>query len=185
MVLCLIAFVGCAGGRFPRVERGKISGERFCRIAIIPLKNETKNYEISKILYKVLLTEMVSETGADVVEEGEVRSFFIYEHIFPGEFLNVDMLRVFRERTGAQAVMGGRIMEAMENRGKVVLAFYLWIRDTYTGKVLWSVYHKRSGEDYLKWLHFGKVSVLSELADKMVQEVLRKLRREGIISCEP
>jgi len=180
-LVCVSILVGCAG-RLPRVEALNTPKERVCRVALIPFKNETSNPVISRVFYRILLSKLVTEAKLDVVEEGAVRSFMMYEYILPGSSFNLDMLRLLRRRTGVQAVIGGRILEATEGKN-VKLSFFMWVRDTKTGRVLWSVYHSRTGEDYQKILHFGKISILSRLADRMLDEVIRRLKQKGFKGC--
>ncbi len=182
MLILLFGAVGCAG-RLPRVEVLGGTEVRVCKVAVIPFKNESANPVVARMLYRLLLSKMVAEMDFDVVEEGAIRSFMMYEHIMPGQFFSFDLVRLLRERTGAQAVVEGRVIEAEERGGKVVLSYFLWMKDTLTGRLLWSVYHRRTGEDYRRVLHFGKVSLLSELADRMLDETLSELRKKGLKGC--
>ncbi len=180
-VICLSVIAGCAG-RLPKVETLHVPEVRLCKVALIPFKNETKNPVIARIFYRILMSKLVSEAKLDVVEEGAVRSFMMYEYILPGSSFNLEMLRLLKKRTGAQAVIGGRILEVKE-KGEVKLSFYLWVKDTESGEMLWSVYHSKTGREYQRILHFGRVSILSRLADRMLDEVIEKLREKGLKGC--
>ena len=178
MLLCILALAGCSG-RFPRVELLHRPSGHLCKVAVLPLKDETGNTVISRIIYRLLTSRLIQDTDIEVVEEGAVRSFMMYEHIIPGSPFNLELLKLLRRKTGAQAVIGGRILSVTRKGGEIKLSIYIWVKDTRTGNMLWSVYHSRVGSEYTKLLHFGKVSTISHLADKMIYEILEELKKRG------
>ena len=178
MLLCILALTGCSG-RFPKVELLHRPSGPLCKVAVLPLKDETGNPVVSRMIYRLLISRLIQDTDLEVVEEGAVRSFMIYEHIIPGSPFNLELLKLLRRKTGAQAVIGGRIFNVTKKSGEIRLSIYIWVKDTHTGSMLWSAYHSRTGSEYTKLLHFGRVSTISHLADKMIYEILEKLKKRG------
>ncbi len=141
-------------------------------VVVIPLENDTKNSTISRIVYRVLSAELISSHYFNVTEEGAIRKFFINNIIYPGDFPALNQLRKLKELTNADIVIGGNVLEADKKNGDVKIAMILWARDISKGKLLWTTYYVKRGEDYRKFFHFGKVYTLTELASKMIHDIV-------------
>ncbi len=182
LFLLLIGLWGC-GSDLPRVDVTRGVSARPCRVAILPFINQTKHPTVARLVYRVLIAQMVETQSFDVVEEGAVRHFLVMERCPLGQEPPARVVRLLGEKTGAQAVISGEILKAKEEGNDVSLAFNIWVRDAKTGRLLWSTYHSREGEEYRKALHFGRIWTLTGLAQKMVSEIVDSWKKRGLGGC--
>ncbi|WP_456431522.1 hypothetical protein [Thermosulfuriphilus sp.] len=178
----VIGLWGC-GADLPRIDVVRGVSERPCRIAILPFINQTEHPTVARLVYRVLLAQLVGTRSFEVVEEGAVRHFLVIERAPVGQEPPARVVRLLGNKIGAQAVISGEILEAKEEGGNVSLAFNLWVRETKTGRLLWSTYHSRRGEDYRKALHFGRICTITGLAQKMISEIVAEWQKKGLGGC--
>ena len=181
MICLILCLNGCTS--LPEVDITHPQFEPPCKVAIIPFGNQTKDPTISRILYRILLSQLVQTKTFQVIPEGEVRQFMLVNRIFPGQPLSPEKLRLLSQKSGADAVIGGEVLQVVNKRGDVQLAFNIWVRDAHTGKLLWWTHHRRTGKEYQKILHFGRIYTITGLANRMIVEVLKEWREKGLTGC--
>ncbi len=182
LVICLFFFCSCA--RKPIVTQ-KLAVKRIkrCKVAVFPFYNFSKIENLSDVLLQMFTINLAKE-GVDVLEPGLVKNFLFRERILSPFYIKTDILKKFGEETKVGIVIGGQIIEASKMGGNVKLSLLIWARDTSTGKFIWCTFYSRTGEDYRKILHFGKISSLNILAQRMIEEVVKDWKERGFFKCE-
>ncbi len=177
----LVLTCSCASKRVP-VNYVLNLQHKIFKVAILPFKNYTKNTTISRVIYRELLNKLVQSKYFTVIEEGEIRNFYIKNKIYPGEYPSYSAFVSLKRKTGVNVVVSGEVLKADSRRGSLNIALLLWVRDITTGKLLWTTYYNKSAEEYGKILGFGKIYSLAELAERMIDDILivweKKLKGE-------
>ncbi len=156
---------------------------KVCKIAVFPFYNLTKYEKLSDMLVQMFTIDMVRES-IEVVEPGLVKNFLFRERILNPLYINAEILKKFKYETGADIVIGGQIIKASQVGDNVKLVLLIWARSTSTGDFIWYTFYRREGEDYRKVFHFGKISSLSALAQRMVEEIIKDWKNRGFLKCE-
>ena len=182
----LLIFQGCAGEKrkHPLVSLTAKSMPRVCRIAVLPFQNQTKYPAAGLMLYRIFLSEMAGSREFQVIEEGVIRRILLRGKVFPGRSLTPELQSMIYKATHVDALLSGEIVEAVEEKDRVHLAFELKMREAATGRLLWTTYYAREGEDYRKVMHFGEIDTLTGLARQMVMDVLKSRREKGLGGCQ-
>ncbi len=181
-LILIICLVGCSS--LPEVDITYPQLEPPCKVAIIPFGNQTKDPTISRILYRILLAQLVKSKIFEVIPEGEVRQFMLVNRVLPGQPLSPDKIKLLAQKSGADAIIEGEVLQVVnDKKGDVQLAFNLWVRDAHTGRLLWWTHHRRTGKEYQKILHFGRICTITGLANRMITEVLKEWRDKGLTGC--
>ncbi len=181
----LAIFIICAcSSSLPRVDVVRSGLKHPCRVIILPFVNQTDNPSIGRFLYRILFSELIESNMFQVVPEGTVRRFMTMERCLIGQPLSPELTKLLAKRTGAEAIISGEVIQVVDRGEDIQLAFNIWVRDIQTGKLLWNTYHRRSGEDYRKALHFGRIYTLTGLAKRMVDEVIKSWQKRGLGGCQ-
>ncbi|MCD4804469.1 MAG: CsgG/HfaB family protein, partial [Desulfobacterales bacterium] len=111
---------------------------------------------------------------------GNIKSFLVNERIIVRTGVDLDTIKRMGKRLGVDAVIMGRIEEFVgmeeKKRGVIpVVSISSRLVDVRTGKILWMAQHRRSGDDYIKVLDFGKVRSVGELTKKVVLEMIETM----------
>jgi len=182
-VVLLILLTGC-GAHLPQTEISFEGKSRPCRVAVLPFANESGDFRAGRLVYRVFLSQLALNRSFEVIEEGRIRNFLRLERCLVGKEPPPRVLRSLGDRMGVEAIIGGTVFEAKEDKQGVSLSFFLWVRDANSGKILWSTYHSRRGDDYQKIFHFGRIFTLTKLAEQMVYEVLQDWEKKGLGGCQ-
>jgi len=157
-----------------------------CRIAVLPLNNESDHEKMDYIVYKIFTAELIRTSGLEVIQEGNVKKLYRQLQIFPGHQPSFDQLKIIANRLDVQLLVTGSINNARENFSKRApdpsLTFSLQLIDAHSGRTIWNTYHNRNGQHYQRIMHFGTIASLSGLAHKMSQEIMDLWIREGLES---
>lgn len=186
IVVSLLILVSCASS-LPRTKvTSGIKKGSICKIAIIPFENETAYKLGGELVTKAFIAVLVKE-GWQVTPEGDVRKILLQERIFPGEEPSLSFYSLIKERLDVDVVIKGRVVEMkmkmIERETIPVIALWIEGIDANTGKLLWSSYHRRQGDHYRKFLHFGVVRTMTELARRIAIETASQWKKKGL-KCE-
>ncbi len=179
-ILVFLCFSCSRGGPELRIAFNREPG--ICKVAVLPFINQTEREGVGEMLTKVVISEMV-KSGLEVTEEGLVRKFLERERCAPGRCAPATLVKKMGREFGVKAVIGGLVTEAREVGDQVTLGFFFWVKDTRDGRFLWGTYYVREGEDYRKVFHFGKISSISGLARKMVEEIVETSMKRSLFRC--
>jgi hypothetical protein len=107
--------------------------------------------------------------------------------LFPKDRPTQEQLQVIAERLGAELLVVGDILDMVEEDagGEVntELTMVLGLRAGASGKLHWSTYHRRRGEEYRNVLHYGRVNTMSGLARRMADEIISYWIENGMRQC--
>ena len=182
-----LLLTGCAE-KYPRLEViAPLPDNPSCRVAILPFAYQGDFPRGENILYKIFIAEMAAVSGFDVVAEGDVLQLYKQFRLFPQDQPNEEQLRLLAQRLGAETLVLGNILRMVEmDSGDEVsteLTLVLNLHEGASGKLLWSTYHKRRGEDYRNVLHYGRVNTMSGLARRMTNEIISIWIENGMKQC--
>lgn len=150
------------------------------KVAIFSFHNNTMIAEASKIVTGAFVASMVKTKKFKVEFPGNIKSFLVSERIIVRTGVDLDTIRRMGRRLGVDAVIMGRIEEFVgieeKKRGVIpVVSISSRLVDVRTGKILWMAQHRRTGDDYIKVLDFGKVRSVGELTKKVVLEMIETM----------
>ncbi|MHB1349178.1 MAG: hypothetical protein C4563_00400 [Desulfobulbus sp.] len=177
---------GC-GATLPRLEvLADLPETPQCRVAIMPFVYPGDFPRGAVIVYKAFASEMAAVEGLEVVPEGDVRQLYRQLLLYPTDLPNEEQLRIMARHLGAETVVVGEIQQMSEREADVVnteLTLIINLHSGESGKLLWSTYHRRRGEEYRNVLHYGRVNSMSGLARRMSAEILTTWIDNGMKQC--
>ncbi|MBN1840860.1 MAG: hypothetical protein JW883_01070 [Deltaproteobacteria bacterium] len=147
------------------------------KVAVFPFYNNTQVAEASKIVTGAFIAGLVDTRTFQVEFPGNIKSFLVTERIIVRTGVDLDTIKLMGQRLGVDAVVLGQVDEyigAEEGRRAVVPLVCISSRlvDTRTGKILFMAQQRRTGDDYIKVLDFGKIRSAGELTRKVVGEMI-------------
>ncbi len=150
------------------------------KVAIFSFHNNTMIAEASKIVTGAFVASLVKTKKFNVEFPGNIKSFLVNERIIVRTGVDLDTIKRMGRRLGVDAVIMGRIEEfvGIEEKKKGVIpvvSISSRLVDVRTGKILWMAQHRRTGDDYIKVLDFGKVRSVGELTKKVVLEMIETM----------
>ncbi len=150
------------------------------KVAIFSFHNNTTIAEASKIVRGAFVASLVKTKKFKVEFPGNIKSFLVSERIIVRTGVDLDTIKRMGRRLGVDAVIMGRIEEFVgmeeKKRGVIpVVSISSRMVDVRTGKILWMAQHRRTGDDYIKVLDFGKVRSVGELTKKVVLEMIETM----------
>ena len=186
LVGVLLIFEGCAGKKRerPLVSLTVKSLPQVCSMAVLPFQNQTKYPAAGLMLYRIFLSEMARSKEFHVVEEGMIRRILLRGKVFPGKPLTPELQSMIYKATHVDALLSGEVVVAEEEKDRIYLAFELKVRETETGRLLWTTYYAREGEDYRKVMHFGEIGTLTGLARQMIIDILKSWHEKRLGGCQ-
>lgn len=182
-----LLLTGCAG-KYPRLEViAPLPESPRCRLAILPFTYQGDYPRGENILYKAFIAEMAAVPGIEVVAEGDVLQMYKQFRLFPKDQLNEEQMRILAQRLGAETLVLGDILRMNEvdsvDEVSTELTLVLNLYAGESGKLLWSTYHKRRGDEYRNVLHYGRVNSMSGLARRMASEIITLWIENGMKQC--
>ncbi len=136
--------------------------------------------EASRVVTSAIIASLVEKGRFHVEFPGNVRSFLVGERIIVRTGVDLDTIKLMGKRLGVDAVVLGQVEEyigAKEATRAVVPVVSVSTRivDAQTGKILFMAKHRRTGDDYIKILDFGKIRSAGELTKKVVDEIIEMI----------
>lgn len=181
-LLVILGFIsGCSSFGTPYTYVRKNLDQRVVKkVAVLSFYNDTKITEASKIVTGAFIANLIKTRKFKVEFSGNVKSFLVSERIIVRTGIDLDTIKLAGKKLGVDAVIIGCIEEFIgteKNKKSVVPVVSISSRmvDVRTGKILWMAHHRRTGDDYIKVLDFGKVRSVGELTRKMVLEMIETI----------
>ncbi len=150
------------------------------KVAIFSFHNNTTIAEANKIVTGAFVASLVKMRKFKVEFPGNIKSFLVSERIIVRTGVDLNTIKLMGRRLGVDAVIMGRIEEFVgveeKKRGVIpVVSISSRMVDVRTGKILWMAQHRKTGDDYIKVLDFGKVRSVGELTQKVVLEMIEMM----------
>lgn len=186
--ICLLFVLSACAGTGPILEKNfPMDESRGCRVAVLPMGNESDSRNGGGIATVILRSELSRLEAIQLVNDGDLSTFYRQLKIMPGQYPSQEQLRVMAETLGVDLFVGGAVFEfADKDRGKrteASFALILQIIDPVQGNIAWSTYHRRTGGDYRKVMHFGVINTVTELARETIREIIDLWVEEGFTEC--
>ncbi len=156
-------------------DRAKIE-----KIAVFPFYNNTQAAEAGKVVTAAFIAGLVENGKYRVEFPGNIKSFLVSERIIIRTGIDLDTIKLMGKRLNIDAVVLGQVEEYVgsnETRGGVVPLVSIGSRmvDADTGKILFMAHHRKTGNDYIKVLDFGKIRSVGELTKRVVGEIIETM----------
>ncbi len=150
------------------------------KIAVFSFHNNTMIAEASKIVTGAFVANLLKMKKFKVEFPGNIKSFLVSERIIVRTSVDLNTVKLMGKRLGVDAVIIGLIEEFVgieeKQRGVIpVVSISSRMVDVRTGKILWMAQHRRTGNDYIDVLDFGKVRSVGELTKKVVLEMIETM----------
>lgn len=181
-LLVILGFIsGCSSSGTPYTYARKNHDEPVVKkVAVLSFYNNTKSAGASKIATRAFISNLIKTRKFKVEFSGNIKSFLVSERIIVKTGVNLDTIKLMGRRLGVDAVILGRIDEFVGMNKKKrdvvpVVSISSRMVDARTGKILWMAQHRRTGDDYIKVLDFGKVRSVGELTRKVVLEMIETM----------
>lgn len=181
-LLVILGFIsGCSSSGTPYTYARKNHDEPVVKkVAVLSFYNNTKSAGASKIVTGAFISNLIKTRKFKVEFSGNIKSFLVSERIIVKTGVNLDTIKLMGRRLGVDAVILGRIDEFVGMNKKKrdvvpVVSISSRMVDARTGKILWMAQHRRTGDDYIKVLDFGKVRSVGELTRKVVLEMIETM----------
>lgn len=188
LVLLLLTVSGCLSQRSPQVRlAAATSGRSVCRLAVLPFTNETGQPAAAVQVYRIFTSELIAAGAYQVEPEGEVYFFLNRSRLRPGDLFDSENYAELARQLEVDVIVRGRVI-ALESRkganGSVPhCALQIDLLSADNGELLASTYHRRSGDDFQKVLHFGTIRTTSELLAQISREVITAWKKKGLSHC--
>jgi TolB-like protein len=179
--LFLLIISGCSSSATPYTYVRKNHDQSVVKkVAVLSFYNNTKSTEANKIVRGAFVANLVGMRKFKVEFPGNIKSFLISERIIVRTGVDLNTINLMGRRLGVDAVIIGRIEEFVGINGKKrdvvpVVSISARMVHVQTGKILWMAQHRRTGDDYLKVIDFGKVRSVGELTRKVVLEMIETM----------
>ncbi len=184
---CLVVLGGCAGSKPYLQEFKVVAPVRACSVGVLPLINRSGYGQGDRVLYRVLLSELVNQRPWRLALEGDVLAIYRELRLRPWVQPSPEQMKIIASRLGVDILVGGEILEMEEKvEGKRVnprIKIQLQVYNGKDGTLLWATYHSRQGADYRKVMHFGLSNTVSQLGKKIIQEILKLWEEEELLAC--
>jgi len=179
--LFLVACPGCYSLSGPdSYQRTGIDKSMIKKVAVFSFHNNTQVGEASSIVTEAFIAGLFERREFKVEFPGNVRAFLVNERIVVRTGVNLQTIKLMAKRLEVDAVVLGEVDEyiGVDDRKKAVVPL-VSIRsrmvDGRSGKILWMAHHRRTGDDYIKVLDFGKVRSVAALTRKVIGEMIETL----------
>lgn len=188
LLLLLLAVAGCSSHQGPQVRLSAAAADKsICRLAVLPFANETGRKAAAVQVYRIFSSELIASRSYQVEPEGEVYFFLHRSRLRLGDLLDSQDYAELARQLEVDAVVRGRVI-ALENRKAAngslpYCALHLDLVSAENGELLASTYHRRSGEEFQKILHFGTIRTTSELIAQVSREVISTWQKKGLSHC--
>lgn len=187
--LLLLLLSGCAGSGAlqTRMMAGAEPG-KICRVAVLPFENLTREDQAGVIAQRIFHGALVNSGHFTVLPEGDISLFRLRHRLLPGEILEASHYADLRDKLQVDAVVEGRLtkfgMDISRGPDDVpVVAMQMKLYDVRRGQLVLSTMHHRWGDEYRKALHFGTVTTLTGLLDRMSDEIITDWIEKGVGNC--
>lgn len=178
-VFFTLLFISCSSSPscYLRGEKD-LSGIK--RVAVLPFNNLTDRKEAGKIISNIFIQKLFNSGIYYVEEMGNVRQFFIRQRIRKKGELDLDVINMLGKQLGLDAVFLGVVEKYYQesdsgDAGVPEIAISARMLNVKNGRILWKCYHHKRGDDYIFILNLGKVRTISNLAEKVIEEMIETI----------
>lgn len=163
---------------------------RLCRVALLPLLNESEDLTATALCYRTMLTELIAAPEVQISNPTDMKNILRRREIFPSNIYAASphVLQDIAAELGVDGYLRVKIL-AYEQRsvgrsGKVPhIALQLELLQT-DGSLVSQLFHARSGDEYRSLMHYGVIRTYTGLLARMMEEIIQEWDHEGQIGCD-
>ncbi len=187
--LLIMALSGCAGQPLLRTRvMANSEPQKICRVAVLPFDNWTNEDLAGITAQRIFHGALVNSGRFEVRPEGDVSLFRLRHRMLPGELLEPFHYADLLEKLRIDAVVQGRLTRVGMDIGRgpddvPVVAMQMKLYDVRRGQLVLSTMHHRWGDEYRKAMHFGTVTTITGLMDRMSDEIIADWIEKGVGNC--
>ncbi len=180
LLTALLVFVlGCGGGvNVTRYANPKADISYIKRVAILPLKNFSRDTSAHEKVRDILETELLAQGLFDVVDNGQT-DYILAEMRINTNNLDIKSLKKIASRLGVQGIITGSVDEfALIQSGGISLPLVtlsLKLIDAQSGIVIWQATGTEKGGGALNRLFGIGEKTLSDVTDILIKKMLKTL----------
>ena len=188
MALFLQLVYGCSFQNGPVVRMSAFTTqEQVCKVAVLPFTNETLQPTAAIKVFRIFSGELIASRNFQVEPEGEVYFFLNRNRLRPVDLLKSDLYAELARQLDVDVVIRGRVI-TLEDRSSAngrlpYCAIQIDILTAESGALLFSTYHRRSGEEYQTLLHYGTIHTTSGLIAEVSREIINAWEKKGLSHC--
>ena len=177
-----LLFHGCSSSVVVYSDLNKEKGLfEIKRVGVLPFVNESEKRQAGEIVTNTFNTILFKSDIFQIEEKGNIEKFLISEKVKSVQMMDMEQLKKLGMRLKIDAVFIGVVEEFTGGDwgGRLttpVVVIRVKLIDIRSGKVLWMVRHKKSGDDYITVFGFGRVRSISALTKKVVSEIIETIR---------
>jgi hypothetical protein len=188
VICCLYLFLQSCGTRAISVqELVPLSEEDICSVAVLPFTNVSNYRDGGVLLNRIFTVELARKQEFQLSQEGDIR--VAYRQVRVNPYLSrptFEKLRIIGDYLDVDVYIVGHIIEMGEKtvQGKNIpyMTVSLELINAGAGKSILKIHHSRSGDDYLKVMHFGIVTTMTELSHLVSEEIIEEMILKGFIA---
>lgn len=163
---------------------------RLCRVALLPLLNETEETSAMALCYRTMLTELIAAPGVQISNPTDMKNILRRREIFPSSIYaaSAHVLEDIADELDVDGYLRVKIL-AYEQRnvgrsGKVPhIALQLELLQS-DGSLVSQLFHARSGDEYRSLMHYGVIRTYTGLLSRMMEEIIQQWKEQGQIGCD-
>lgn len=177
MVALVFFCCACASGGPNVYVRPGSPFPGYKKFAVFPFFNHTLVEEAGDVVTGAIIAELVRTGRFQMEFPGNVKSFLVEERIIVRTGVDLETIRAMGKILGVDAIVLGQIDEYVRSEGGSsdivpVVSMGARIIDARSGKILFMAQHRRTGDDFVKVLDFGRIRSVGELTDRMAGEIV-------------
>ena len=188
IVLPVLLLTGCGGNLPYFAQRVPLPAGPVCRVAIVPFLNNSE-YPLADVIFQKVFSAQIQKSGDyHVIQEGDIHKIYQELHILPGEKPTQEQLQIVADRTDAQILITGTVLEMREDPARhdtnnPLIATDIQIINPRNGETFWTTYHSRDGNYYNKIMHFGSIHTVTGLSQQIAVEIINLWFKKGLNQC--
>lgn len=163
---------------------------RLCRVALLPLLNESEDPSAAALCYRTMLTELIAAPGLQISNPTDMKNILRRREIFPSSIYaaSAHVLEDIAAELRVDGYIRVKIL-AYEQRnvgrsGKVPhIALQLELLQA-DGSLVSQLFHARSGDEYRSLMHYGVIRTYTGLLSRMMEEIIQQWDEKGQIGCD-
>ena len=188
LLILLVVGAGCTKARncvytAPRPEAS------LCRVAVLPLLNETEVGMASSLCYRTMVTELIAAPQIQVCNPADIKHILRRREIFPSDIYSApgQVLEEIAQELHLDGYIRAKVLSfemirsgSMGEIPHVALQLELLQAD---GSLVSQMFCQRRGDDYIKVLHYGIIRTYTGLLVRMMEEIIAQWAEQGQIEC--
>jgi hypothetical protein len=136
--------------------------------------------QASENVTAAFVAQLVEAEKFQIEFSGNVKSFLVSERVVVRTGVDLDTIKLMGKKMNVDAVFVGQVDEYVggdegENGLVPVVSIGSRLVETKAGKIVFMAHYRKTGDDYISVLDFGKIRSVGELTEKVAGEIVDAL----------